>query len=432
VRRRTRLAPLLVAAAVSLVLPLLPVTPVTVPVAAAKAAAPDTFRVKPGLVFNDPSGKSADKRRIVTRVEQAIDHSPKGSTIRIAQYLNDLDSSTDKLIKAYKRGVKVQLLIDDNPISKQTQRLRDTIGTNKKKASFVTRCTNSCMSSSLSVMHAKFFLFSQSGVSKNVSMISSANLYTGNSAGSWNNMHILVGDTTMYASLNKYFVDMLPDKDQPNYYRTTSDGRYKAYMFPRAARPGTSDVIMLDVLNHVRCSGAAAGYGDHGKTLVRVEQWGWSSARKDIAQRLWTLADQGCGVQIIANKFNTNPRVQQILLRPTRHGQIRFYDAGYDIDHDGKREYMHHKVVAISGVWFGRKNAKVVYTGSANFSGPATLRNNELVLRVLDDKTYDAYMHNFAYIRNDWTHRITAPAPISPLRDAKLDQRIDAAPDTEE
>lgn len=304
-RRRTRLIPVLLAVVLSWAAPLLPVSPAT-PVTPASARSNEAFVVKPGVTFNDPTGSRAEERRIVTHVEQAIDNAPKGSTIRIAQYLFDLDSSADKLIAAHRRGVNVHLLVDDNPVSEQSRRVRAVLGTNKRARSYLVRCFNSCMSSSTSVMHAKFFLFSQSGASRNVSMISAANLYTGNTYVSWNNLHTMVGDTTLYASLSKYFDDMLPDRDQPNYYRTTTSGASKVYFYPRTAVPGTADVPLLDVLNHVTCTGVAPGYGSNGKTVVRIAQWGWSAARLDVA--------------------------------------------GIDSNGNGKRDlYVHHKVLTVTG-----------------------------------------------------------------------------------
>ncbi|CAA9298876.1 MAG: hypothetical protein AVDCRST_MAG61-801 [uncultured Friedmanniella sp.] len=428
-RRLTRLIPIL-ACALALV------APTQLPAA---SAATVPYAVKPGLTFNNPTSGTAGHRRLLTVLEKAIDHAPPGSRIRMAQYLFDIDSTADKLIAAHKRGVVVQLLIDDHPMSVQTLRVRAALGTKKSATrSFVSRCKNSCMSSDTSVMHAKFYLFSKAGVSSNVSMISSANPYTGNSGTSWNNMHVLVGDTTIYASLSKYFDDMLPDIDRPNYYRTTTSGMHKIYLFPRAARAGSSDVPMLDVLNNVRCTGLARGYGSDGRTVVRIEQWGWSAARLDIARRVWALHDQGCKVQIIANKFNTGPRVFAVLLkRSARYGQIPFYNAAIDTNGNGVRDkYMHHKVVMINGKWFGQ-STKVTYTGSANFSGTATLANNELILRVKDARTYDAYYRNFNYIRNNWTKRVTkVPAIVatSPATVARVEKQLEAkmaaTPDT--
>ncbi|SDT21529.1 Phosphatidylserine/phosphatidylglycerophosphate/cardiolipin synthase [Friedmanniella luteola] len=439
-RPRNRLIPALVGAlALALVTPALSLVAPS-PTLPEAVAATDTYKVAPGLTFNDPTGSLAKHRRIIDKVEDAIDHAPTGSRIRMAQYLFDLDSTADALVRAYARGVNVQLLIDDYPISPQTQRMRKTLGTNKKAKSYVARCVNSCMSSSTSVMHAKFFLFSQSGVSKTISMVSSANPYTGNSSVSWNNMHTMVGDAKLYASLDQYFTDMLADRDRPNYYRTTTSGKNKLYFFPRLAVKGTADVPMLDVLNHVHCTGMSKSYGSEGRTVVRIEQWGWSAARLDIARRVWKLHDQGCKVSVIINGFNISPKVLQVLLkRSTRTGQMTVYDAGIDQNKNGKRDkYMHHKVLMVNGRWFSQSK-KVVYTGSANFTGTALLANNELIMRVIDNKTYDAYHSNFNYIRNNWVKRITKAPPVPATTSSKvaatrversLESRLATAPDT--
>ena len=439
-RLRNRLIPALAGAlALALVTPVLALV-APAPAVPEAAAATDTYRVAPGLTFNDPTGSLAKHRRIIDKVEDAIDHAPPGSRIRMAQYLFNLDSTADAVIRAYARGVNVQLMIDDYPLSAQTQRVRKALGTNKKAKSYVARCVNACMSSSTSVMHAKFALFSQSGLSKNVSMVSSANPYTGNSSVSWNNMHTIVGDTKIYASLDRYFTDMLPDRDQPNYYRTTTSGKHKLYFFPRLAVKGTADVPMLDVLNHVRCSGMSRAYGSEGRTVVRVEQWGWSAARLDIARRVWKLHDSGCKVSVILNGFNASPKVLGVLLkRSTRYGQMTVFNAGIDTNRNGLRDkYMHHKVLMVNGTWFGQSK-KVVYTGSANFTGTALLANNEIIMRVLDNPTYDAYYRNFNYIRNNWTKRITKAPPV-PVATAtrvtaarverSLESRLATAPDT--
>lgn len=300
-------------------------------------------------------------------------------------------------------------MIIDSADTPQIIALKKELGTDRTRASFVRRCTNSCMSSDTSVMHAKFFLFSTTGASKLVSMVSSANIYTGNTAGSWNNIHTIVGDATIYDSLKLYFNDMLPDRDWPDYYRTTTSGKHKLYFFPRAAESGVVTDDILSVLNNVTCTGVAAGYGSNGRTVVRVEQWGWSSARIGIANRLWQLHNQGCNVQVTYNGFQTSSEVTAALLkRSTTYGVMRVYNAGIDTNGNGVRDiYMHHKVVAISGVWFGRNNTKVVYTGSANFTKPGLRANNEIIMRVKDNATFDKYNSNFNYIRDNWTRRVT-------------------------
>ena len=83
-------------------------------------------------------------------------------------------------------------------------------------------------------MHSKFYLFSPGRATPDyVSMVGSANPYKGNIYNSWNDSHTIVGNKTIYDSLNKYFNDMLKDKTNLNYYRTATSGKYKLYFFPR-------------------------------------------------------------------------------------------------------------------------------------------------------------------------------------------------------
>ncbi|WP_375432733.1 phospholipase D-like domain-containing protein [uncultured Friedmanniella sp.] len=409
----------------------LPLSSAATPATAAKVVpqvSTPAFKIKPALTFNDPTGSKAARMRIVTEVIKAVDNAPKGSTIRVANYLFDLPDPAKRLIEAYRRGVHVQLLIDDSPMSRQTLRVRREIGTNKKKQSFVTRCTNGCMSSQPGVMHAKFYLFSQSGASTWVSMISSANLYTGNSSTSWNNQHTIVGDKVIYASLSRYFDDMVKDKDQPNYYRTTTSGNTTLFFYPQVAGANSNKIVPLAALRAVKCKGAAKGYGDADRrTIVRVEQWGWSVKRLDIAKQLVKLKGQGCNVQVILNNFKTGTSIRRELLHNTKYGKVKVYNAGIDTNHNGKHDkYMHHKAIMINGVWRGDKSSKLVYTGSANFTGLATLTNNELIMRVISSATYNAYAANFIYIRKDWTKRVRTAPSLNVVADRKLEAELES------
>jgi len=65
-----------------------------VPVTGASAAPPPdkaittpTYTPTNSIVFNNPKGKNAQKRAIITQIDKAIDATPPGGTIRMAQYL---------------------------------------------------------------------------------------------------------------------------------------------------------------------------------------------------------------------------------------------------------------------------------------------------------------------------------------------------------
>ena len=80
------------------------------------------------------------------------------------------------------------------------------------------------------------------------------------------------------------------------------------------------------------------------------------------------------------NKARTSRKVFAPLLRNTRYGKVKIYDAWYDGNNNGVAGlYIHHKVLAINGRWFGSKGTKVVYTGSQNYTEEGNRVNDELI-----------------------------------------------------
>lgn len=356
------------------------------------------------VVFNNPRGSKSEQFAISKYVERSIDATPKGATIQIAHYSFDIARSANRLVAAHDRGVNVQMIVDQHEdiVTPETRRLMRELGTHRKRKSFIIRCKASCMSSHTSAMHAKFYLFSKVGGAQFVSMIGSANLTHTNSSTSWNDQQTVVGDAVLYASLQKYFRDMAPDKNRPHYYRTTTSGNRELYLFPRASR--SKPVVLLSVLRQVSCTGAASGYGTKDRhTIIRVGMYSWTSDRIDIARQLWRLHNKGCLVQIVYNSGRTTSPVTHTLLRRSdKHGQLNLHDAWIDRNLNNKPEqYMHEKVLTINGVLSGRPNTKVVYAGSQNFTPNATTDNNDLILRTAEVQLYDRYADNFNSIRRD-------------------------------
>ena len=63
---------------------------------AAKAPAP--YSPKSGTIFNNPKGSNAAAERINDALDKTIDAAPTGSTIRMAMYLFNVDTTATKLI----------------------------------------------------------------------------------------------------------------------------------------------------------------------------------------------------------------------------------------------------------------------------------------------------------------------------------------------
>ncbi|MFT4166571.1 MAG: phospholipase D-like domain-containing protein, partial [Microlunatus sp.] len=373
---------------------------------AKKAAGPNSsWSPKDFMVFNNPKGSKAKRYRIITAFNKAVDSVPAGGQIRMAMYLFDIKSVANSLIKADKRGVSVQIIIDGEESNKWIRKVKRALGKNKKSRSFVATCKHSCLSNSQAVIHAKFYTFSVAGQRKYVSIISSANPYTGNTSLSWNNAHAIVGDKIIFDSLNQYFTDMLKDKPNRKYWRSTTSGKYTIWMYPQTPKK-ENDIVWMNALNQVKCK-TSKGYGTaKGQTMIRLANWGWSSQRIDIAKKLVELKGKGCNVQVMINRGRITKPVMKALLKNTKYGKVPIYDAWRDGDNDGFASlYVHHKMMTIDGR-MGKKDVKITWTGSQNFTGPGTYTNTDIVLRIIDSKVTKAYEENFAYIRGRYTRKV--------------------------
>jgi phosphatidylserine/phosphatidylglycerophosphate/cardiolipin synthase-like enzyme len=381
------------------------------------AAAP--WVPREGVIFNNPKGAQASEYRIILQIVRAVERAPRGSTISMAMYLFNQQSIAWRLYAAHRRGVNVQIIIDDGENSPQIRYLKSRLGTNKRARSFVFACRRSCMSNIAgSVVHSKFFAFSKTGGRNWVTMISSANPHTVNVEDSWNNLHTIVNRRPIYNAVRNYFVHMKADINRSNYYRAMSSGKYSLYFFPRAARAGVNTSNILDALNRVSCRGPISrGYGSGGRTVIRVAMWGWTTARMDVAKKLWSLHNAGCKVDATINHGRISRGIlSQLLKKSARYGQIRLFDAWRDKNRNDYAElYVHHKAFIINGRWNGRPNAKVVYTGSQNLTSTGIRVNDDMILRVMDAGTYNAYSSNFSYLQR-WAKRLTKMPPRIVLR----------------
>jgi phosphatidylserine/phosphatidylglycerophosphate/cardiolipin synthase-like enzyme len=369
------------------------------PVPAAHAASFSPART----VFNNPNGTREQRYRIVSYVDRAIDSAPKGSVIRIAMYSIYSRTTTDKLLAADRRGVTVQIITDDHYTSPQMHELTSSLGrrVTTGTGSFVKVCHLSCSSNEpSSYMHAKFFLFSRAGSYRRVSLVTSANLSVTQVDTGWNNMLTLVNNVAVYDTIRRYFVQMTSDATSPSTaYHQASEANVRVYTFPRwhgkILDPSTDTYYA--VLNSITCAGAASGYGRNGKTVIHVASYEFTSFRLYLAKKLWDLDNAGCDVSMVYSAENTDARVTAALKKPGgRHGGIRMRNADRDTNHDGvKDKYSHNKYFMVNGVYNGNHRAKVVFTGSANFTRVGLRYNNEVNLKVMSAAVYNAYYRNF-------------------------------------
>ncbi|GLY80356.1 phospholipase D-like domain-containing protein [Actinoallomurus iriomotensis] len=349
------------------------------------------FNPKAGPVFNDPEGDTAAQYAIVRQIETNIDTAPAGSVIRAAFYSINLSDFADKLIAAHKRGVYVQVLMDQHAQNSTWSRLVSALGkkvSTASAASYAAVCYGGCVAhhytngAPSAFLHTKFFLFSGGGT--RAVTVSSANPTDTQAEVAYNNSYTVVGNTGLYNAYVKTFTDMAKGatgKYKPGYYWTYGSNP-KAYYWPKAS--GGSDTV-LGMLQLVTCSKTYP-------SQVRVAMFEWTDNRLPLAKQLVSMASKGCKVTVAYTKAQVSSTVRSTLA----NSKIDVRDTTHGKDADGYAEhYTHDKYLLIDGRYSGASGQKIVLTGSANYTANSLYHNDESDVKVTSSTVYAAYLANF-------------------------------------
>lgn len=364
-------------------------------------------------IFNDPLGSTEQQYAIRTRLIDLTNAAVPGSTIKVAVYHVWEASVVNALVAAKDRGVRVQIVLDessrsDRPTNTSYSTLAAALGTDKSKSSFVTLCpaNKSCLGDpkyGKSIMHNKFWLFSQVEGARDVVVQTTSNSTPSAHTKFFNDALQLPNNPTMYDAYADYFADMIR-KDWRNWdYRTVSDGLYKAYFFPRSGTVNETDT-MYSVLNNVTCNYKdAAGVARHTNVRASI----FKITRQQIADKLVSLKKAGCTVSIVyaetdsAKSQGGTPGTWEALHKsggPT----MRCFNDDRDPLRPGTKlvtpYIIHSKYLLIDGKYDGRQN-KLSFTGSQNYTAPALRENDEAIVKVDDDSVHDAYRGHFDRVR---------------------------------
>lgn len=359
----------------------------------------DSYTPVTGAIFNRPVGSPAEQRAIFTHVNRSIDATPPGATIRFAVFSFAEQATTDKLIAAYRRGVNVQLIFDDHVVYPQEAQLRSVIGRNPNLRSFVVLCHKSCRGTSGN-MHDKVFLFSQAGQASNVVMVGSNNMTRHNAVDQWSDIYTVVGDPALYFTYSGVFEQMKFDRPMTTPYIDADVDGYEPQFYPY---PGVSQATdpLYQILSNVTCTGTTSEtqtdqYGNTSEvevpvtTSLRISQHAWNGERgKYLARKVAELEGAGCDIEVIYG-VGMGAAVKTILDSagvPTSKGRVK-----------GVRT--HQKTLLLSGVYAGDPDARIVWTGSHNWSDGA-LRRDEIIFKVQGQAAYDQYLANWNDI---WAH----------------------------
>jgi phosphatidylserine/phosphatidylglycerophosphate/cardiolipin synthase-like enzyme len=372
---------------------------VTGGILATSTATASAWAPEPGGHFNNPWGSKGSRARLVNIFIRAVNHAHKGSTIRIAAYSNDRKDIADALLRAHRRGVHVQMLLNDNWTSHQTRRIQRVLGKNVDKASFLRICYRSCRGKRGN-LHTKFYLFSSTGSTRYTTMMGSANLTTNGVAIQWNDMYTVNRNKPMYDAYSKMFNQMKRDKPVNHPYRRfTVRGAYMMNFFPRYKTTRKSDPVMKR-LNKVRCHGATGPTGIGNRTMIRISMYGWNGTRgRYLADKVAHLSRLGCDIRVIHSDGGG------YVVKKLRNNGVRVRTASYDRNKNGTVDmYTHEKYMIVSGKFGTGKPSWQVWTGSQNWSDIA-LNGDEVVMRIPRRGAFGDYKKNFDFIWTHHTHR---------------------------
>ena len=421
--RKTLLSALGLALALGLASAPTPATaddPAPVATVHAKAAA-KKWKPAPGAAFNNPLGRIPEKAKLMSRIIAAINHTPKGEYIRIAAYSFDRQSVLDALLKARRRGVRIQMLLNDNWTSRQTLRLQRVLGKKAGRKNFVRICRGSCRGGPGN-LHLKVYSFSKTGGANNVIMTGSHNMTDRAVRLQWNDLYTINGNKVLFNTFKRVFNQMKWDKrvsprwvyfnagDYSGQYYKTKAGATKADVAkvtstPSARIPGPDQDPVMKRLKDIRCK-ALPGTGLRGRTVIRIVMYGWNQERgKWLAGQVADLKRRRCNIKIIASAIGGS------VLKTLRSRNIDVRSADWDyppfdpLDPKAIRRanfYSHLKILAVNGN-MGGKRVKSAWTGSENWSGISFL-NDELILRIDRARVYRKYVSQFNFLRRRATH----------------------------
>lgn len=372
------------------------------------ADAATTWVPQQGVKFN--VARAGDRQYIIERqVIDAINHAAPGSYIKMSMFSYDRHPVTDALLRARKRGVYVQVLVNRHERPSAQARLQNALGSNRSRRNFYYQCAASCRGQS-DILHSKFVLFSKTGATTNTVMLGSANMKQNATDNQFNDWVTFNRQRTLHATLDAVFKEMAADR-YANPMRIAkvigTHLRLDVMPFPRdslatdATRWTVSRDPVMRLLAPIRCKGATTSTG---RTVIRVDMQAWDGERgKIIARRFKALYDAGCDVRLSVGFI---PRtVKSILYASTGRGRVPLRSSAYDTDYDGEFDlYSHTKNVLIHGRYGDSTNLRIVLTGSSNFQDGGQY-GDELFFRMTDmPNVYKRYLEHWWWMWDHHTH----------------------------
>lgn len=321
-------------------------------------AATATCRISGGVTFSSANGNDAQKWAIINRIVSTIRRTPSNASIQIMSWNIMSRGGVSALIDAANRGVRVRVLMDGANRSKDvpnpgfTRLVKGLRAANRAKSaafpkarySYAKTCQGSCRRGKAASAHAKYYMFSKVGASRNVVMQGSANLTAAAASNQWNDLVTYTENAPLYSFFNTTFVQMWQDRYVSPSWRQFKGSTFEMYFSPRL--DGDVDPLTYQ-LQRVRCTGTTAGR--NGRTVIRAAPdvfrgtWGMTVAK--LLRKLW---NEGCDIKIGYTVIGVD--VKRYISAPGGRGPVPHRQLAQDVDGDKVLDkYFHLKAWTING-----------------------------------------------------------------------------------
>ena len=351
----------------------------TVPLNSAKIIAPDRYTENGALFFGGPDKAPYHLRDVLG---EWIDAQPKGGSIHFALYYFRDPILADKLIAAHKRGVTVNLVIEESPRQKEAN---DDIISNLQEAGLTERMhlIDSRKSKLTGRFHAKIYAFSHPEPS---AMIGSFNPSGNNKTddhliakiGDQDRGHNLlyqIYDPTLVEGLFRY-VDSLNQNNGVSPELSPAENIIRSdtasiFIFPR-----TDKNIGVEEISNASKDAKIIGAISHMKKHPMIK------AFKRAARR-------GADVTLIVHE--TSRRVPTYVTL-----NLRFAGVNIQRYKRGENYPMHAKFLLLED-----KGVKTSWLGSFNWNKSSQNKNAEILLQSNDAALFDALSARFGIIASE-------------------------------
>ena len=384
--------------------------------------------VTTGLTYNNPETDAKDDIKL--HLIELICGAELGSEIRVgAHYFGDPDLRKALTDKHAHDDVAVKVIVDGGAVQgddehgdyAEYEELLEVLGDDRGERSWVDYCrgeTRACIgggkdSREDALMHNKFFLFSATKGAENVVVQTSQNFRDGRSGtGMWNSAFTVADEASVYEHYKAYFDDLTkaaPKRD--DYYEKNDLPQPQGDKYEVFHSPAAKENPIKDQLDRIDCTtDENTGGTKDGRTIVRVAMWmisgaDWEATGTELARKLKQMDDQGCYIDIVADRIGTGAGAKdgplEALLRKPKgkfHGpEVRKFYKG------GKQPGLHSKDILVDGSFGGKLDQKVVLTGTHNLTWKSARVNDETTLVIKDAEAYEQYSDYFTQVRKKAT-----------------------------